>query len=71
MRTMACVMSCSRWDQDIKFSAVYGHVASFGGCPLASALELKVGKSIVQSDDVISGKREAKEGRGIVASTPW
>lgn len=44
-------------------SAVYGHMLTLVGLFLYQPLEGKLGKPIFQTNDVIGGKRVAKEGR--------
>lgn len=57
------MMRSSRWDEEIKSSAVYGHMLTLVGLLLHQLLEGKLGKPLLQTNDVIGGKRSAKKGR--------
>lgn len=57
------MMRSSRWDEEIKSSAVYGHMLTPVGLLLHQPLEGKLRKHVLQTNDVISGKRSAKKGR--------
>lgn len=56
-------MRSSRWDKEFKSSAVYGHMLSLVGHLLHQLLKGKLGKSVLQTNSMIRGKRGAKKGR--------
>lgn len=56
-------MRSSRWDEEIKSSALYGHMLTLVGLLLHQPLEGKLGKPVLQTNDVIGGKMAAKKGR--------
>lgn len=55
-------MRSSRWDEEIKSSAVYGHMLTLVGLFLYQPLEGKLGKCVLQTTNVIGGKTSAKKG---------
>ena len=56
------MMRSSRWDEEIESSAVYGHMLTLVGLLLHQPLEGKLGKPVLQTNDMIGGKRGAKKG---------
>lgn len=56
------MMRSSRWEKEIKSSAVYGHMLTLLGLLLHQPLEGKLEKPVLQSNDVTGGKRGAKKG---------